>query len=101
MELLTKEQICKLWAIIERHILQITLCNNWLSSLKFKQISEVSWLERRLEVCNTMLVWVDTTMKTVNKIMTTKRSSKSEVSSVNSTTMKRPTTVMPLLTIDQ
>jgi len=99
MEPLTKVLTCKLWEIIEKY--QTTPCNNWLLSLKSKQISEDSWPERRLEECSIMPVWVDTTMKTVNKTMIMKKFSKSEMSSVNSIMMKRPTMEIALLTIDQ
>jgi len=101
MALLTKAQTCKLWEIIKVVVKTTIQCNNWLLSLKSKQISEDSWPERKLEECNTTQEWVDTTMKMVNKIMITKKFSKSEMSSENSTTMKKPTMVIAQLTIDQ
>ena len=84
-------QTCNLWEVIHKHI--FTLCKNWLTLLNSKQISEVGWQEKRPEVCNTMLVWVNIRLQPTNKITITKRLSKSVMSSVHSTTEIRATTL--------
>ena len=92
-------QTCKLWEVIHKHI--FTLCKNWLTLLNSKQISEVGWLEKRLEVCNTMLGWVNIPLQPTNKIMITKRYRKSVTSSMHSTTEIRAKTLHKRLIREQ